>query len=154
MKSLRAKLIRWLLTLLGADEAVEKNDLFRMAATPDLAPDCPEYVPLVPGKVLEVAGRKLVFAPLNAAAVGQFQEEILKVGIGSIPDVRLVSKLAHASLIRNYPSVTIKAVEDMIDYGNVMEVWQAVINLAGLVAQAGEMARSVEAQMRAAGLAS
>lgn len=152
MKKILIKFAQWLLGLFGESPTAEIHEQLSIAATADLPPDDPKYVPLVPGQELEVAGRKLVFAPLNATAVKQYREEIKSVSIGSVPDVEIVSKLAYASLLRNYPSITLQVVDDMIDYSNVFAVWETVINLTGLMVQAGELARRVEKQMQAGGL--
>lgn len=106
----------------------------------------------VPGKSLTLGGQELVLAPLNAAAVKQYRDEIKGVFVGDMPDIELVAKLAHASLTRNYPDMTLAEVEDIIDYGNLFEVWEELMNLSGLVAQAGKMMRRVQDQMAATGL--
>jgi saccharopine dehydrogenase-like NADP-dependent oxidoreductase len=88
-----------------------------------------------------------VIAPLNAAAVKQYRDEIKDVFVGGLPDIGLVAKMALASLQRNYPGMTLEMVEQMIDYQNYFDVWEALLNLSGLVAQAKEMMRRVNEQM-------
>lgn len=112
----------------------------------------PGFTPKVPGKEVDIAGRTLVIAPLNAASVKQYRDQIKQVHVGGLPDIELVAKLAHASLRRNYPSITLEDVEDMIDYGNFFDVWENLLNVTGLVAQAGNMVRRVQEQMTTAGL--
>lgn len=106
----------------------------------------------IPGKEIMFGDRTLVFAPLNAAAVKQYRDQIKAVFIGGLPDMELVSKIALASLKRNYPDMTLAEVEDMLDYNNYFEIWETMLNLSGLVAQAGNMMRRVQEQMAAAGL--
>jgi len=107
----------------------------------------------VPGKELTlVADKTLVFAPLNVAAVKQYRDAIKSVFVGGLPDIELVAKLALASLKRNYPDVKLEDVEELIDYSNYFDIWDAILNLSGLVAQAGNMARRVQEQMTAKGL--
>lgn len=106
----------------------------------------------VPGNEVMLGGRLYVIAPLNAAAVRQYRQEINSVFVGGLPDIELVSKLALASLRRNYPQMTMAVVEEVIDYENYFVVWEALMNLSGLVAQAKEMMRRVQDQMEAAGL--
>jgi hypothetical protein len=106
----------------------------------------------VPGNEVMLGGRLYVIAPLNAAAVRQYRQEINSVFVGGLPDIELVSKLALASLRRNYPQMTMAVVEEFIDYENYFVVWEALMNLSGLVAQAKEMMRRVQDQMEAAGL--
>ncbi|MET3134614.1 hypothetical protein AAKU55_004914 [Oxalobacteraceae bacterium GrIS 1.11] len=105
----------------------------------------------VPGTEMHLGGQLFVLAPLNAAAVKQYRDQIKSVFVGGLPDIELVAKLAHASLRRNYPEITLNDVEELIDYSNVFDVWETLLNLSGLVAQAGKMVRRVQAEMEAAG---
>lgn len=104
----------------------------------------------IPGKELTLGGELRILAPLNAAAVKQFREQIGAVFVGAMPDIELVAKLAFHSLSRNYPDITQAQVDDMIDYGNFFDVWEALMNLSGLAIAAGKMARQVQEQMTAA----
>lgn len=104
----------------------------------------------VPGTEIALGGQKRVLAPLNVAAVKQYREEIKNVFVGSLPNIELVSTLAHASLKRNYPDVTPEQVDDWIDYGNMFEVWESLLNISGLAVSAGNMVRRVQEQMETA----
>lgn len=106
----------------------------------------------IPGKEVTLGGKKYILAPLNAAAVKQYRDQIKAVFVGGLPDIELVAKLAHASLARNYPDITLEAVEDVIDYDNLFGVWEILLNISGLVAQAGNMMRRVQEQMAKTGL--
>ncbi|MFZ6871161.1 hypothetical protein ACO0LF_03740 [Undibacterium sp. Di27W] len=106
----------------------------------------------IPGKEVTMGGKTYVLAPLNAATSKQYRNEIKAVFVGSMPDIEFVSKLAHASLLRNYSDISLEEVEEMVDYGNLFEIWETLLNVSGLVAQAGNMARRVQEQMTAAGL--
>lgn len=106
----------------------------------------------VPGKEKELGGVMRIVAPLNAAAVKQYREQINAISTGQIPDIELVAKLAYASLKRNYPQITLEEVEDVVDYDNFFELWVIMMNVSGLVEQAGKLARRVQDQMTAAGL--
>ena len=108
--------------------------------------------PKIPGKLMALGGVEYVLAPLNAAAVKLYRDQIKNVFVGGIPDIELIAKLAHASLARNYPDMSLANVEEIIDYENMFDVWESVLNLSGLVAQAGKMAARVQEQMKAAGL--
>lgn len=105
----------------------------------------------VPGKEIELGGEKRILAPLNVAAVKQYRAEISKVFVGQLPDIELVSTLALASLRRNYPDVTAAEVDDWLDYGNMFDVWEALLNLSGLAVSAGNMVRRVQQEMAAPG---
>jgi hypothetical protein len=107
---------------------------------------------LVPGKELTLGGKAYVIAPLNAAAVKLYREQIKAVFVGGLPDIELVAKLALSSLRRNYPAMTEAMVEEIIDYQNYFEVWEVLLNISGLVAQAKEMVRRVQSEMEGTGL--
>jgi len=108
--------------------------------------------PKIPGKLMALGGVEYVLAPLNAAAVKLYRDQIKNVFVGGIPDIELIAKLAHASLARNYPDMSLANVEEIIDYENMFEVWESLLNLSGLVAQAGKMMRRVQEEMATAGL--
>lgn len=101
----------------------------------------------IPGKELTIGGETLVFAPLNAAAVKQYRDEIKAVFVGTVPDIELVAKLAYASLKRNYDDMTMERVEGLVDYGNLFEVYETLMNLSGLAVAAGKLARRVQEEM-------
>ena len=105
----------------------------------------------VPGTEVLLGGQKRVLAPLNVAAVKQYREEIKNVFVGQLPNIELVSTLAHASLKRNYPDVTPAEVDEWVDYGNMFEVWESLLNISGLAVAAGNMVRRVQEQMETAG---
>jgi hypothetical protein len=101
----------------------------------------------VPGTEMELGGEKRVLAPLNAAAVKQYRDQIKAIFVGQLPDIELVSTLACASLQRNYPELTPAQVDELIDYGNLFDVWETLLNLSGLAVSAGKMVRRVQAEM-------
>ena len=105
---------------------------------------------VIAGKEMQFGGKTLILAPLNAAAVKQYREQIKAVNAAGLPDIDLVAKLAYVSLRRNHPEMTIEEVEEFIDYGNYFTVWESLLNISGLVAQVGEMVRRVQGAMTAA----
>lgn len=106
----------------------------------------------VPGTPIDLGGQSRVLAPLNAATVKQFRDQVKQVFVGTVPDIELVSTLAYHSLKRNEPEITQGEVDEMIDYGNVIPVWEALMNVSGLAVEAGKMARRVQGAMEASGL--
>jgi hypothetical protein len=145
-KRMIVRFLNWLLLLCG-----HCKDQVPAAPVMDpsqwVAPERPKGVLRVPGKEVTLAGQVFIIAPLNAAAVKQFRDEIKSVFVGSLPDIELVAKMALASLQRNYPGITLADVEQLIDYDNFFPVWEALLNMSGLVAQAKEMQRRVQAEM-------
>ena len=105
-----------------------------------------------PGKEVVLGGRKLIIAPLNFAALKQHREAFANMTAGGLPDMELVCQLSLLSLQRNYPEMTLDEVEEIIDYGNLFEVWEALLNITAMVEQAGKMVRSVEDKMTASRL--
>lgn len=106
---------------------------------------------LIPGTEIQLGGQQRILAPLNAAAVKQYREKINSVFVGAIPDIEFVAVLAYHSLKRNEPDITQEVVDDMIDYGNLVPVWEALMNVSGLAIEAGKMARRVQEAMQANG---
>jgi hypothetical protein len=160
-KRMIVKLLTWLLALCGhqpnqtAQRAVPLPAPEPEAPMPNPGPAAQDAATVgheqgtlrVPGRELELAGEKYVIAPLNAAAVKRFRDQIKDVFVGGLPDIELVAQLALCSLQRNYPGMTLAKVEELIDYDNFFEVWETLLNVSGLVAQAKEMARRVQEQM-------
>jgi hypothetical protein len=105
----------------------------------------------VPGTEIELGGKLRILAALNAATVKQFRDKIGQVFVGQVPDIELVSMLACHSLKRNEPEITQEEVDDFIDYGNVIPVWEALMNVSGLAIDAGKMARRVQEAMEGNG---
>lgn len=98
----------------------------------------------IPGVEIELAGEKRILAPLNAAAVKQYKEALSNAMSGAIPDIELVAQLAHASLIRNYPELTLADVEQMVDMSNMVYVLDAVTCISGLVEKVGNLVRRMQ----------
>lgn len=106
----------------------------------------------IPGAEIDVGGgRTLVFAPLNAAAYRQHREAIqsslatLMAG-GLAIDLTFIAQLAHLSLARNYPEITVAEVEDFVDMANGIEIFSTVMHVSGLMASVVKMMREVSNQ--------
>lgn len=98
-----------------------------------------------PGNEIELGGAKYVFAPLNAAASKQYREQLNSVLSGAIPDLGFIAQLAHASLSRNYPNMSLAEVEELVDMGNMIPILDAITSITTLVAQMGNLVRRLEA---------
>jgi len=99
----------------------------------------------VPGVELVFDGTAYVVPPLNAAAIKQYRQQVAELMSDGTPDIEIVCALLQAALARNYPSVTLAQVEQWVDYSNLFEVVDAVMNVSGLVAKMGEFRRRMEA---------
>jgi hypothetical protein len=71
----------------------------------------------------------------------QQQFEAVMTGVAaSIPTgdrLKAVQEIVHAALARNYPSMTLEVVRDMIDLGNYAEAMNAVFSVSGFQRKAG-----------------
>lgn len=109
-------------------------------------------MPNVAGIEIILGGVTRVLPPLNAASVKQYRAELATVfetGLGI--DLEFVAKIAHAALKRNYPEVTLAEVEDFVDYSNVVDIFEAVVNVSGLMAKMGNLMRRTQEGLKAPG---
>lgn len=98
----------------------------------------------VPGVEIQLGDVKRVLPALNAAAFKTYRAQISKVfEERGLPDMEIVATLAHAALLRNYPDLSLEEVEKNIDFNNLVDVFEAVMNISGLTLQAGKMARRI-----------
>jgi hypothetical protein len=101
----------------------------------------------VPGKEVMLSGESFILAPLNLAAAKQYGEEISAVFVGGIPRIEFVGKLAYASLKRNYPEITVEKVDELVDFSNLFDILEAVMNVSGLALSGAKMVRRVQQQV-------
>jgi hypothetical protein len=98
---------------------------------------------IIPGIEMGLGGKQRIVPPMNAATVKQFRDKINSVGVNALPDIEIVSLIAYHSLKRNYPDITQEEVDEFIDNGNMVKVWEAMMNLNGLAYDMGKMMRRV-----------
>lgn len=101
----------------------------------------------IPGKELQFGGDTYVVAPLNAAAVKQHKEKIARFLSTGMPDLEEAAVLLQASLARNYPGVTLDQVLEWVDYGNVVDIMDVVMNTSGIALAVGNLMRRVQTGM-------
>jgi probable phage associated protein len=68
---------------------------------------------------------------------------------GNVQDAKQISTVidcAHAAMKRNYPDMTREEVADLIDIGNMNEVFAAVMDVSGLKRKEQEAAQAGEVQ--------
>lgn len=91
---------------------------------------------MIPGKDIELGGETYTVPPLTLGALQRFQSKLSDYsGSLSADDVQTVIDVATAALRRNYPDITSEKVADLIDLGNIQEVFMAVMSVSGLVPQ-------------------
>ena len=78
-------------------------------------------------------GEELTIPPLSLGAIEVLEKEHGTVDTWS-PNVDMVCKIAGLSLKRNYPEITDEHIKnDLLDVGNMLEVFNAVLDIGGLM---------------------
>lgn len=88
----------------------------------------------VNGILLELSGEMFVVPPVPLGVLEQMHEPIKAVN-GDISDLGQVSTIIDvtlAALRRNYPDLTRERLADLLDIGNMVEVFQAVMDVSGM----------------------
>ena len=96
----------------------------------------------IKGLTLNLGGTDYVVPPLSLGAMEQLQERMASFA-GDIADPKQVATAidaVHAALRRNYPELTREQVADMIDVGNMVEAFEAVMDVSGTRRKAAEAA--------------
>lgn len=106
----------------------------------------------VPGNEITLAGQVYVMPALSAAAVKQNREKLNSLTSTTMPDVCIVAELAYLALRRNYPDITQEFVDDVVDFSNMLEVYEALVSLNSLVEHGGKLARRLQEMMLSNGL--
>lgn len=88
---------------------------------------------MIPGRDITLSGKVYTIPPLSLGALQRFQKQLANYTGGIDPEtVQLTIDVATAALKRNYPDITADQVADMIDLGNIQEVFMAVMNVSGM----------------------
>jgi len=96
----------------------------------------------IKGVTVELNGTNYVIPPIALGALEQLQERI-----GAYTkQISTVIDCAHAAMKRNYPDMTREEVADLIDIGNMNEVFAAVMDVSGLKRKEQEAAQAGEVQ--------
>lgn len=94
----------------------------------------------------ELGGVTYVIPPLPLGALEQLQAQgiALDDNINSPQQVTTVIDVAHIALRRNYPELTRDQVGELIDLGNMVEVFEAAMDVSGVLRKALEDAAQGE----------
>lgn len=92
------------------------------------------------GQWVQLGEAEYKVPPLNFAAVKRFLPQLSQLGSAKLatldPDkMGLVAELAHCALQRNYPAMTLAEVEELLDLGNMVPLFSAVMSVSGLIKQ-------------------
>lgn len=106
---------------------------------------------MIPGHTLNLGGTDYVVPPLNLGAIKQYQVQVQAMLASGTPDMELIGTLLACALRRNYPDADVaRIVDEGLDFGNLFQVFEALVNVSGMAAQAGEMVRRIQQGMGAA----
>lgn len=92
-------------------------------------------LPRLPGIAVELDGREYVIPPVSIGALMQVQSKLESISAGNImsaENMDTIITVAHAAIRRNYPEVTREQLLEMIDIGNLKDVFNAVVDVSGL----------------------
>lgn len=100
----------------------------------------------VKGIAVQLGGESYVIPPLSLGALEQLQERIasFKGDIRDKDQVATVIDAAHAAMKRNYPDLTRDEIAELIDVGNMADVFEAVMDVSGLKRKAIESGEVTE----------
>lgn len=88
----------------------------------------------IKGLPVVLGGDTYIVPPIALGALEQLQERITSF-TGDVTDLKQVATVidaAHSALKRNYPDMTRDQVADLIDVGNMADVFEAVMDVSGL----------------------
>lgn len=101
---------------------------------------------MIPGVTVTLGEVSYILPPLNMAGVKTLKGRIENIFSSGVPDMEVVADAAFLSLKRNYPDITIDIVQEGVDYGNFLDVFDAVMNTSGLVEKVGKMVARFQGQ--------
>jgi len=105
---------------------------------------------LIPGVRFDFGGdRWYVVPPLSLGVLQVMQTQLNELPSLSATDPVAVSTMVeatHAALRRNYPAITMEEVGDLIDVGNMADVFQCLMDVGGIKRRAQQEAGRGNAQ--------
>lgn len=93
-----------------------------------------------PGIKKTIGGVDYIIPPISLGALQQLQASINQFNAGVIDDESISTTITvlHSALKRNYPTITIEDVGEMVDVGNMFELFEMVMDVSGLKRKALE----------------
>lgn len=88
----------------------------------------------VKGISMDLGGTAYIVPPLSLGALEQLLPRIneFKTNPNNIQDISVVVDAAHSALKRNYPDLVRETVADAIGLENMMEVFEAIMDISGM----------------------
>lgn len=87
----------------------------------------------IAGIPVVIGGETKIMPPLSLNAVKQLMPRLEKFKAGVDEEsIETLAVVAHASLVRNYPGITVDWVADNVDLGNMQDIMDACMDVSGL----------------------
>lgn len=87
------------------------------------------------GEWITLGGEQYRIPPIAFRAVQELEEEVRGLAaMGQRPtpaQMGTVAKIVQSAMARNYPSITVEQVDEMLDLGNYQDVLSAVLSVTG-----------------------
>jgi len=97
-----------------------------------------------PGIKINLGGVDYIIPPISLGALQQLQSRVAAFEGGADSEsVSTVIDVTHSALKRNYPEITVAQVSDMVDLGNMMDIFEMVMDVSGLKRKAIEASGGV-----------
>jgi len=84
---------------------------------------------MIEGPTIRVGGEDKIMPPLNWKAVKTYWREL----VAGSPEGETISKVLHAALVRNYPDLTLEALEEAMSPGEVLAAFPLLVKISGFV---------------------
>lgn len=102
---------------------------------------------LIPGVEFDFgAGRIYTVPPLSLGALQLLQDRLAALSTLSSMDpvaVATMIEAAHLALRRNYPAITVAQVAELVDVANIGDVYECILDAAGIKRKAQAAERAV-----------
>lgn len=91
-------------------------------------------MPRFKGIEFDLGGTTYVVPPLSMGDLEYMQDKLATFESFSLnaASAQVILEVAHRALRRNYPQISVDELRDLIDLGNAMDLFQAVMDISGL----------------------
>jgi hypothetical protein len=97
-------------------------------------------LPRFEGVAKTIGGVEYIIPPISLRTFKQLQDvlELFEDGVVDAKTIDTAVTVIHAALNRNYPDITIDDVAEIVDIGNMFEIFEVVMDVSGLKRKALE----------------